>query len=217
MGYPTTEYQVNRTKQDGTYSQSGGSPALSDTVVFVVDVGAHAKFKQLTTALGFPTGVEYAILVESTTSDDWFIALATYDTGTLTLTVTETEEYDGWVLGAGNHAVTCTVLLTARSFDRALRPIPVEVSGATFTITQEAHNRRIIRFTGATNHEITLQAGYSGFHCWLVREGSGTVTLDAGTLTTINGATSDVAISAQWKKALLYTDPNYPLVAFMIE
>lgn len=85
-------------------------------------------------------------------------------------------------------------------------PALVTESGTARTLTA-ADNGKTIRCTNASDVAITCDDSCPvGFHCLIVQEGAGAVTIDSENADTCNGeaAGTGVGIADQWKSAYVY-------------
>ena len=130
---------------------------------------------------------------------------ATYTTnGDAPALILDTEE-DSVGTIADTDSVLVTAVPTKLTFDDVLfRPQFVVVSGTTHTLL-EADCGKVHRFTSADAVTVTIDAALSvGWHCVLIQEGAGLVSLDPQSTDEINGATANVAMAGQYKSAYLY-------------
>ena len=78
------------------------------------------------------------------------------------------------------------------------------VSGTTYTVLASDLGK-VLRCTSASNMTITIPDTLPvGFTAAWVREGAGTASIARSGVETINGATTPVAVSAQWKRGIFY-------------
>jgi hypothetical protein len=144
------------------------------------------------------------ILVKKDDSNYW-VGLGTWDATNSYIELTNEEESVGTL--SDNDSVTVAAVPTASTFLAVARGAEfVEESGTTRTLSLSDEGATI-RCTSGSAVAITCADTLPvGFHCLVVQEGAGTVTIDSENTDTLNGAAAGTGIEVadQWKSAYVY-------------
>lgn len=130
---------------------------------------------------------------------------ATYSTNADKAALLVVTEEDSVGTISDGDSVLVTAVPSKATFDDVLfRPQFVEVSGTTHTLL-EVNSGKVHRFTSESAVTVTVDSALTvGWHCVLVQEGAGLVSLDPQSTDTLNGATANVAMAGQYKSGYLY-------------
>lgn len=191
----------NATGQTATFKT--GSPNYID-----VSTGAALEnwstFAARATADAWADGDLVGIYIEKDASNHK-VWLASWDDTNSYLELVSEEETAGTISDAD--AVDVTAVPTKLVMERVMRDAEfVEESGTTRTLSASDHGKTI-RCTSASAVAITLDDALDvGFHCLIVQEGAGTVTVDTEGTDTLNGVApgTGVELPAQYKSTYVY-------------
>lgn len=128
---------------------------------------------------------------------------ATWRTATQRLElVTEEETAGSWSDG---DEVDVSLSVTGKMMDHAIwEPQFRVVSGTTDTLLSTDIGKTIC-YTSGSAVTVTVDAALPvGFHCNIIQEGVGVVSLDPQSTDTLNGATSNIPVVAQYQSLYLY-------------
>jgi len=191
----------NRTSQAGTYKT--GSPNYVDCSVGAASAGT-VTFAAKATDDSWSDGDTMGVLIEKDSSNYW-VGLGVWDATNSYVELSTEEEAVGTL--SDDDAVVISAVPTTKTFLQVARGAEfIEESGTTRTLSlsDEGHT---IRCTSGSAVAITCDDALPvGFHCLIVQEGTGTVTIDSEGTDTCNGAAAGtgVDIAAQWKSAYVY-------------
>lgn len=101
--------------------------------------------------------------------------------------------------------VNVIAVLTTQSFDKLVFEVQsTEVTGTTYTIVASDKGKQIC-CTNSSPVIITLDAALPvGFHCLIIQENTGVVSIARAGSDTINGNTVNVALGGQYSSAYVY-------------
>lgn len=191
----------NRTGQAGTFKT--GSPNY-------IDVSSGAALSGMITFAAKVTDDSWAdgdlvglsIVKDASNYKVW---LASWDNTNSYLELVTEEETVGTI--NDTDAVEVTAVPTRLTIERIWRNAEFIVeSGATRTLLATDHGKIICCTNGSAVAITCDDALPAEFHCLIVQEGAGTVTIDSEGTDTCNGAAAGtgVAVSGQWKSAYVY-------------
>lgn len=189
----------NRTAQAATYHT--GSPAYVDVSTGSAAAGM-VTFPTRGVADSWADGDLVGVAVKKNDSN-YAVWLASWDASNEYLELVDTEATAGTL--ADGDSVTVAAVLTTGAANAMRRDAEfVAETGTARTLTAGDHGQTI-RCTSASAVTITADDALPvGFHCLIVQEGAGTVSIAIEGADTLNGATADVDIADQWKSAYLY-------------
>lgn len=190
----------NRTGQAGTYYT--GSPNYVDVDNAESPISSMVTFAAKATDDSWADGDTVTIEVRKDSST-WWVGTATWDETNEYLELTTEEDSAGTLTNADD--VTVTAVPTRDSFLVVSRGAEfVAESGTTRTLSLGDHGHTI-RCTSSSAVTITCDDALPvGFHCLVIQEGSGTVSVAIEGTDTVNGGTSAVEVSGQYKAAYVY-------------
>ena len=196
----------NNTGQTGVYKT--GSPNYVDVTDTYTVQDRFVRFAAKATDDGWADDDIVGIRIEKSATAykvwkaKWDATYTTNDDEAALLVVME-EDTVGTI--SDGDSVLVTAVPTKLTFDDVLfRPQFVVVSGTTHTLL-EVDSGKVHRFTSESAVTVTVDAALSvGWHCVLIQEGAGLVSLDPQSTDEINGATANVAMAGQYKSAYLY-------------
>lgn len=131
--------------------------------------------------------------------------LASWDDTNSYLELVSEEETSGTI--SDNDAVEVTAVVTRLTIEKIWRDSEFIVDATTARTLSATDHGKTICFTSASAVAVTCDDTLpADFHCLLVQEGAGVVTVDSEGSDTINGAAAGtgVAISGQYKSAYVY-------------
>jgi hypothetical protein len=191
----------NRTAQSGVYKT--GTPNYVDAFGGTAVTGM-VTFATKVVGDGWNDGDTVGVLVKKDDSNYW-VGLGTWDATNNYVELTTEEESIGTL--ADGDPITISAVPTASTFLAVARGAEfVEESGATRTLSLTDEGATI-RCTSGSAVAITCADTLPvGFHCLIVQEGAGTVTIDSENTHSLNGATAGtgVEVAGQWKSAYVY-------------
>lgn len=192
----------NRTEQAAVYKT--GSPNYVDASSGVASAGM-VTFGTQASGGYLADGDTVGVLVAKDV-DNYQVWTATWVAATSLLQATTVEATVGAL--ADNDAVTVTACMTAALYDAGFTTPQhgqfVADSGTTRSLAASDAGKTIC-FTSASAVTVTLTATLpTSFHCILVQEGAGTVSVARDSTDTINGGTSNVSLLAQYTSAYVY-------------
>jgi hypothetical protein len=101
--------------------------------------------------------------------------------------------------------VIVTAVLTNVVMDRAISEPQIETETGTTRTLGASDKGKVICCTSGSAVTITVAATLAvNFHCMIVQEGAGKVSLARDSTDTLNGGTGNVSLSNQWKSAYLF-------------
>jgi hypothetical protein len=101
--------------------------------------------------------------------------------------------------------VIVTAVLTNKAMENAIFSPQIEVEAGTSRSLSASDRGKIICCTSGSTVTITATATLdTAFHCVIIREGSGSVSVARDSTDTINGGTTAVTLAGQYKSAYLY-------------
>lgn len=189
----------DRVSQSATYRT--GSPNYVDISAGLPAAGA-VGFSAAATAMSWADGDRLDVLVYKD-DDNWQVWEASWDGTGSTVELVSVGASVGSLADADTVSVMTT--LTAALAGSMMRdPELIEESGAARTLAAGDHGRTI-RCTSASAVTVTTaEALPVGFHCLLVQEGAGEVSVAPGGADTLNGAAASIALAGQYKSGYLY-------------
>lgn len=193
-------------------AQKGVGVFDSGSLVITLDNSASGlvgSYDQIYGALG--NGIYPFYIVKETDTAVWATIHGTYNNAAHTVTYYPGYEEDANGSSGSfsdNDSILVYSVFSADLLNQINNSIPPKVvaeDGTSLSLTVAAHNNTILVCRNSSALTLTTPSDGSSFRCWVVRTGAGSVTVHpySGNL---NGATSDVAISARYKKALLFND-----------
>jgi hypothetical protein len=190
----------NRTGQAGTYHT--GSPNYVDVDNAKSPIASMVTFAAKATDDSWSDNDTVTIEVRKDSSN-WWVGTATWDATNEYLELTTEEDSAGTLSDADD--VTVTAVPTRDSFLVVSRGAEfVAEAGTTRTLSAADHGRTI-RCTSATAVTITCDDALPvGFHCLVIQEGAGTVSIAIEGTDTVNGDTAAIDVAAQYQAAYIY-------------
>lgn len=191
----------NATGQAATFAT--GSPNYVD-VSSGSALSNYATFSATATADSWADGDLVGIYIEKDASNHK-VWLASWDATNSYLELVSEEKTVGTI--NDTDAVNVTAVPTKLVMEKVMRDAEFVAETGTTRTLAATDNGRTIRCTSASAVAITLDDALPvDFHCLIVQEGAGTVTVDSEGTDTLNGvaAGTGVAISGQYKSAYVY-------------
>jgi hypothetical protein len=192
----------NRVAQIGVYH---------DDTTDYLDVSSGAAldgmrtFSAIATSQSWSTGDEVGLYIKESASI-WAVWATTWDATNEYLVVTSVEASAGTLTDGASVEVTLVLteaLLLALSTTPARAQFVVESTTARTLSVNDAG--KLIRCTNASAVTVTPDDALPvGFHCMIVQEGSGTVSLARDGTDTMNTGTVAIELAGQYKSAYLY-------------
>lgn len=191
----------NATGQAGVFKT--GSPNYVD-----VSSGAalenYSTFSARATADSWAEGDLVGIYIEKDASNNK-VWLASWDATNSYLELVSEEETVGTI--SDTDAVDVSAVPTKLVMEKVMRDAEFVVESGTTRTLSAADHGQTIRCTSGSAVAITLDDALDvGFHCLIVQEGAGAVTVDSEGTDTLNGvaAGTGVALAGQYKSAYVY-------------
>jgi hypothetical protein len=101
--------------------------------------------------------------------------------------------------------VIVTAVLTNVVMDKAISEPQIETEAGTSRTLSLSDKGKVISFTSGSTVTVTPAATLPvNFHCMLVQEGAGAVSVARDSTDTLNGGTANVSLAGQWKSAYLF-------------
>lgn len=190
----------NRTAQTGYFKT--GSPNYIDVAAAYSPGADRVTFVARASADDWATGDTFGILILKS-SGHYKIWYASWDSATSRLNLVLEESSVGTI--ADGDQVTVSLVVTGRMMEHAIwEPQFVAVTGTTYTLLASDIGKTLC-FTSSSAVTITVDAALPvGFHCLIVQEGAGVVSLARASTDTLNGATANIACPAQFQSLYLY-------------
>lgn len=194
---------ANRTGQAGVYKTS--SPNYID-VDHEYLVGVNMlTFAARATADSWADGDKVGIFIDSGTVEKYKVWYATWDaTNEYLLLDTEEQTAGSW---SDADAVSVHASVTARMMDHAIwEPQFREISGTPDTLLSTDAGKTL-RYTSGSAVAVTIDEDLPvGFHCNIIQEGAGVVTVDVEGTDTINGigTGTGIPVAAQYQSLYIY-------------
>ena len=192
----------NRVAQIGVYH---------DDTTDYLDVSSGAAidgmrtFYAIATSQSWATGDVLGLYIKESATK-WAVWTATWDATNQYLVVAAVEDSVGTLTDGASVEVSLVMseaLLLSLSTTPARAQFVVESTTARTLGVNDAG--KLIRCTNASAVTVTPDDALPvGFHCMIVQEGSGTVSLARDGTDTINTGTTAIALSGQYKSAYLY-------------
>lgn len=191
----------NATGQAATFKT--GSPNYID-----VSTGAALEnwstFAARATADSWADGDLVGIYIEKDTSNHK-VWLASWDATNSYLELVSEEDTAGTI--SDTDSVNVSAVPTKLVMEKVMRDAEFVTEATTTRTLSASDHGQIIRCTSGSAVAITLDDALPvNFHCLIVQEGAGTVTVDSEGTDTLNGvaAGTGVEVSGQWKSAYVY-------------
>lgn len=190
----------NRTGQLGTYKV--GSPNYVDVDSTNAALTGMVTFAEKSIDDSWLTDDLMSILIRKDDSN-YKVWLAQWDGINEYLKVVTEEETVGTI--SNNDEVNVIAVLTTRSFDKIVFEVQsTEVTGTTYTVVATDRGKQIC-CTSSSPVTITLDETLPvGFHCLIIQEGTGLVSLAIAGSDTINSDTINVYLGGQYSSAYVY-------------
>lgn len=190
---------ANRTGQAGVYHT--GSPNYVACSGGAAEAG-YVTFEAKDTDDSWDDGDTIGVLVLKDNSN-YKVWIASWDATNKYLEVVTEEETVGTI--SDSDAVIARAVLTTEQIDNAITEPQINVqTGTTYTLLA-SDKGKVVCFTSGSAVTVTIDAALQvNFHCLLVQEGAGVVSLDPQSTDTLNGAAANVSLADQWKSGYLY-------------
>lgn len=195
----------NRVAQTATFV-SGTPDAVDVTTPNVAEPGMRT-FLAAASADSWVDGIRMGVLVRKDNTN-YIVGIGTWDSSGSQITLDTVE------LTIGSISNSDTVYLIATGTEETLNDAIlspetaqlVEVSGTTLDLAT-THSGKVLCCTNGSAVFITIKDTLPvNFHCVIVQEGEGQVTIDSENTDTCNGvaAGTGVSIATQWRSAYVY-------------
>jgi hypothetical protein len=190
----------NRTGQAATYYT--GSPNYVDVDNTEAAVSGMVTFAAKATDDSWADSDTVSIEVRKDASN-WWVGTATWDATNEYLELTTVEDSAGSL--SNTDSVTVIAVPTSGTFLDVARGAEFTAESGTTRTLSAADHGATIRCTSASAVTITCDDGLPvGFHCSIIQEGAGTVSIARDGTDTINGGSTAIDVADQYKAAYVY-------------
>ena len=190
---------ANRTSQAGIYFT--GTPNYVDVDNTYTIAPGMVSFAAKATDDSWVNGDICGLLIKKDNSN-YKVWLAEWVSADEYFNVITEEESVGTISDTDD--VYVTAVLTNKVMERAIMQPQVETESGTTRTLAASDAGKVICCTSATAVTITPEASLPvNFHCMIVQEGPGLVSIARDSTDTLNGGTSNVSLAGQWKSGYL--------------
>lgn len=189
----------NRIGQTGYFKT--GSPDYIDVAAAYAPGSDRVTFATRATAEGWVTGDTLGVLITKAPGN-YKLWYATWDATNKRLSLLLEEDTAGTI--SDGDQVTVSSVVTKRMLDHAVwEPQFVTITGTAYTLLSSDIGKTLC-CTNSAAVTITVDAALPvGFHCVIVQEGAGVVSLARASTDTLNGQTGNLSTPAQFQSLYL--------------